>query len=133
MEQKSNNREIWTFLSILIMLSVLVFPMVNAEVNVKALPLQECIKGEVKCGWSEQGDSAILECPDGSEWIVKQDCGKYASCSFDKNANPYCESNQEEIDEQITKSSSYNNALVIGGAIILGLIIFVIILSRKKH
>jgi len=33
MGQKSNNREIWTFLSISIMLSILVFPMVNAQID----------------------------------------------------------------------------------------------------
>jgi len=133
MEQKQDYRDFCKFLSILIMLSALMFPIVNAEVDVKALPLQDCPKGEIKCGWSNEGTSAIVECLDGFDWAIKQDCGRYGSCTIDKNANPYCEFNQEEIDKKITNDNSYISILIIGGAIILGLIIFAIILSRKKH
>ena len=132
MEQKSNNSTIWKFLSILIILSALMFPIVSAQVDVKALPMQDCPKGEIKCGWSNEGTSAVIECLDGSEWIAKQDCGKYGSCTIDKNANPYCEFNQGEIDKKITNDNNYTSSLIIGGAIIIGLILFAIILSRKN-
>lgn len=122
----------WKYLLIALILSTFVLPTINAQVDVKALPMHDCSKGVIKCGWSDEGTSAIVECLDGSEWITKQDCGRYGSCTIDKDANPYCEINQEEIDRKITKDNNYTTSFILGGAIIIGLIIFAIILNRKN-
>ena len=66
----------WKYLLIALIISTFILPIINAQVNLKALPMQDCQKGSVHCGYSDKGTSAIRECIDGYEWSIKEDCGK---------------------------------------------------------